>query len=639
VPRLAPENSAASLAAALDRAAPCVEFDLRPTADGLMVLSHDPTPERITGNTTPVDRLTSRELVDQRLLSDPAETLLLLDEALAMLADRTSLNLEIKTHPPVAAEELAQRTVSALVRAGSPQQVIISSSDLEVLRAAAAIAPRLALGFVAFGDDPRPAVETAVRAGCRVLVVSRRRLDQELIARAKARELLIWSYTIDDPEIARSFYARGVDAVFSDDLPRLQAELSPPTLSAADAPLVLAIDLGSTLTKAALVSPEHGIVRRVSRPTPTKSDGAGLVEHDPAACLAVTQTLIEELRAVVKAPPLAAGLASQRSTGCWIDRQTGAPVTPAPSWRDQRQGSVFAELIERGAQLASEAGLPLTQAWTAVKGRALRTAPNPNEQLVPLGSFVASRLIGRAPFVDPTLANRMFVLSARTLEYSPLLLDALAIERDQLPELRSTIGEHGQLRWSDSERVPWTVLIGDQQAAYVGCAGPTDTRLVLNLGTGTFLMRTETQPRPSIHTVRRAVLWTSDRNRRGPTLVERPLEAPPCDASLRHRIDGRLRSIARELAWGFDQPIRWVDDLVRQIAEFQLPLDQSITVCGGGSASPHLARLLQERSPLTPLFTRERETTLLGVARLAAAACKQGWRYPSGGGVRSRDAV
>ena len=114
VPAGAPESGATGLALARDAGAPAVEIDVRPTRDGLLVLLHDPSPRRLTGERAAAAERTARELLEAPLAAEPAEHLLLLDEALALLAGRTLLDIEVKPDAGANPEDLAARVAAVL---------------------------------------------------------------------------------------------------------------------------------------------------------------------------------------------------------------------------------------------------------------------------------------------------------------------------------------------------------------------------------------------------------------------------------------------------------------------------------------------------------------------------------------------
>ncbi len=603
-----------------------------------MVVLHDETPQRITGDTQPAHRQGARDLIRQRFSGAPRETLLLFDEALALLADRVPLDIEIKPVDDVAAEDVATRVLAALVRAGSPQRIVVTSSDPEILRALKARAPRLALGFVAFGDDPRPAIRTAVDAVCELLVISRRRVDAQTVSQAHANGLTVWTYTIDSAGEADALFAQGVDAVISDDYPRLERAIdTKQAVTETERPLLLALDLGSTSTKAALVCPQRGIVERATVPTPAQALD-GNVEHDPRACLSAARDVLTALAARTTQVPAALGIAAQRSTGLWLDRND-QPLTKAPSWRDPRGGDLIERLGTRRDAMERIAGFPLAAAWTAVKANALRPKPEESDKLAPLGAWIAAQLCETALVVDPTLANRMYLLDDATLRWSSFLAESFALSPVHLPAIVPTVGPHGAFPWPTGDAVAWTTLIGDQQAAYVGAAGPLEKRLVLNLGTAVFAMRVETMRRPGLDDARRAPLWTSVAAAAPKArLVELPLVELPFDIGIGvdGGADGFAREVARRLAFGDESPVQFANAIAQAVSRLQLPLDQSVTICGGGATSPHFVELLSQVLPLTPMVCNEPEATLLGAARLAAAGAKITWGLAPGAGAQPR---
>ncbi len=597
---------------------------------------HDESPLRLTGDPQPAHTRSARELLTQRYTGAPGESLLLFDEALALLAGRVPLDIEVKPVVGVAAEDLAQRVLAALVRAGSPQDVCVSSSDPEILRALKARGPRLPVGFVAFGDDSRSPVRTAVDALCELLVISCRRVTAELLAEAHGAGLTVWTYTVNEIDTAHALYELGVDAVITDDYPRLQPLLDPRVAIVDDQrPLLLALDLGSTSTKAALVCPTRGIVARATTPTPLQHVG-DFVEHDPRACLSAAQSVLATLASRVTQVPAAFGIAAQRSTGLWVDR-FDAPLTAAPSWRDPRGGECITALAAQRAAIESAAGFPLATAWTAVKAHALRPSPLDSDRLVPLGAWIAAQLCGTEVSVDPSLANRMYLVDDTTLQWSALLLASFGLLPSQLPHCIPSVGNHGAFSWATGDAIRWTALIGDQQAAYVGAAGPLEKRLVLNLGTAVFAMRLEAMRRPGLEDARRAPLWTS-RAVSNPKsrLVELPLVEPPFGAAMDVGADAFAREVARRLAFGDDAPQRFAVEIAAAVARLQLPMDQTVTICGGAATSPHFADLLSRVLPLTPVFCCEPEATLLGAARLAAAGAHISWGLAPGAGAQPR---
>lgn len=574
----------------------------------------------------------------QRYLAAGDQSLLLLDEALALLVNRTALDLELKPAPPgVSPGDLAQLLLQALVRAGSPQNVVATSSDPQVLQALKRRAPRLAVGLVWQSDDPRAPITLLRECGGELLVANHRRLSESLVREARAAGLIVWGYTVNDVDLAQQLRGWGIDAIITDDEPRLRCEIDGVDEGVAiDEPAILALDLGSSVTKAALVSPQRGVLTRAGLATPLTRGVDGTLEHDPDECVAVARQVVETVLSRATAPVPALGIATQRSSGLWLDRPNGTPVTAALSWRDPRQADLTVLEAQRES-LEREAGLPLAPAWTALKGRVLRPQPRAGEQLVPLGAYVAARLCGEPVRVDATLANRMFLLGSETLRYSPQLLAAFQLSEEQLPPLVPSVFDHGLLAQAAGDPIRWTALLGDQPAAYIGAAGPLERRLVINLGTAAFVMRVEARRRPVESVLRVGPLWTSRAN---PTpsarLVEYPLVAHPLVDDAAIEADAAARRIARLVALGDPAPQQFLDQLVTAVQRLVLPQDQSVTIAGAPLGSPHLVTLLAAALPLTAVFCEQVEVTLLGAARMAAAGARVGWSLPHGGGARPR---
>jgi glycerophosphoryl diester phosphodiesterase/glycerol kinase len=643
-----PELSAASLSAARDAGAAVVELDVRPTRDGLLVVLHDPSPERVTGESRPAAECDAAELLAQRYTRAPGESLLLFDEALALLAGRCAIDVEIKPDPACSSEDLARRTVEALIRAGSPREVVATSESVDVLRDVRALAPALPTGLVLRSGARLDAVRAASDADAGLVVANAKRVDDALASRCREAGIQLWAYAIRDAEHARRLVRDGCGGLVVDDLPATRDDLRARGLLGDDehdadrgGPRVLVVDLGSSSTKAALVSPRSGIVAQRARATPART-GDGRVEHDADEVLECVDELLDELaRAVAPgAPPAAAAFAAQRSTGLFMRRGDGAALTPAISWRDERGDDVVASFGDRREELEREAGLELARAWTAVRGAILLGGRRPADDavLVPLASYVHAKLTGSSPRVDPTLGNRTFLMRARDAAWSDLLLDAFGLARRHVPELVPTVADHGTLPWPGSTgRVPVRALAGDQPCAYVGAAGPMGKRLVLNGGTAGFVMRTGTPGESLPAGARLSPLWTSER-RPVPAvwLIELPVIAPP-GADPGGTRDDAARAVARREALGGDSSADAVSRLAEAVTKVRQASDQSVLVTGGILASPHLLAALRKSLRVPMMRAAEPETTTLGAARLAATGARLGWSLPDAGGVALED--
>ena len=263
--------------------------------------------------------------------------------------------------------------------------------------------------------------------------------------------------------------------------------------------LILALDQGSSSSRAALFDLKERLVALASRPVKTKRPKAGWAEHDP---LELARSLEASLDAVLaKARKndriLAAGLAVQRSTVVFCDKNGLKPVGPAPSWMDGRALEVVAPLRERQEEVHGLSGLYPTPYYSAPKIRwfldrepKLRALADAGRLLcAPVSTFVAGRLTkGAVVAADPTCAQRTLLMNLERAEWDEGLLGLFGLGAELLPGIRATAGDWGVIErrgW----RIPLLATVGDQQAAAVGLGASGEGDAVANYGTGAFLLR------------------------------------------------------------------------------------------------------------------------------------------------------
>ncbi len=145
-----PENSLAAFEAAV-AAHYAIECDLHPSADGIPVVFHDLTLERLTGDLRSVRDLTAAEIGDLRVAGTP-EWIPTLDELLALVGGRVPLMLELK-HVPDHDMGLTWAVVERIRRYDGPAAIMsFAEEQIAELRAAD---PQLPRGLVAEGSVKR----------------------------------------------------------------------------------------------------------------------------------------------------------------------------------------------------------------------------------------------------------------------------------------------------------------------------------------------------------------------------------------------------------------------------------------------------------------------------------------------------
>lgn len=262
--------------------------------------------------------------------------------------------------------------------------------------------------------------------------------------------------------------------------------------------VVIALDQGSSSSRALAIDPKGRVVARAQFPVRTWYPKAGWVEHD---ALDIARSQERALDAVLArlgrgAEVLGIAVASQRSTVVFWDRKTGKPAARVPSWQDGRGASVVAPLQARQADAHVRTGLYLTPYYSAPKIKwfldnepAVRRLAEEGRLLAaPVATFLIWRLTrGEVYAADPSLAQRTMLLNLRTMDWDPEMLALFGVPRAVLPSVFASAGEWGSVV-RDGRRIPILACLGDQQAATIGLGGMAAGSSVVNYGTGAFFL-------------------------------------------------------------------------------------------------------------------------------------------------------
>jgi glycerophosphoryl diester phosphodiesterase len=217
----APENTLAGLRRAKALGCSAVEFDVRLTADGALVLCHDPSLDRTTTGRGRVSAQTLAAIreCDAGARFDPAfagEQVPTLDEALLLAAELgLTTNIEIKAdrgRDYATAAAVAATLQRLRGRAGA---VLVSSFLPRAMAALRELAPEIPRGLL-LRMVPRGWAETALRLGCAVIGADHRRLRPGRVAEIRDAGYPLLAYTVNDPARARLLFDWGVSSVFSD---------------------------------------------------------------------------------------------------------------------------------------------------------------------------------------------------------------------------------------------------------------------------------------------------------------------------------------------------------------------------------------------------------------------------------------
>jgi len=251
---------------------------------------------------------------------------------------------------------------------------------------------------------------------------------------------------------------------------------------------VLAVDQGTSATKALLTGPGGEVLGRGEVPVRTRSVGADGVEADPEELFGSVVAAGRRALAAARAPAHAVALANQGETVLAWERGTGRPLTPAIVWQDRRSACVCARLADRAAGLAAITGLPLDPYFAAPKMTWLRENLTADGTVTTTDTWLLARL-GAEYVTDAATASRTLLLDLDSAAWSPAACDAFGLDPAALPAVADCAGVVGETS-AFGGSLPVAGIAVDQQAALLaeGCLAAGDAKCTY--GTGAFLLVT-----------------------------------------------------------------------------------------------------------------------------------------------------
>jgi glycerol kinase len=266
---------------------------------------------------------------------------------------------------------------------------------------------------------------------------------------------------------------------------------------------VLAIDQGTTSTRAILFDEDMRITATAQEEFPQHFPASGWVEHDPADLWGTTAGTCREVleRAGIRGADIAAiGITNQRETVVVWEKETGRPVHNAIVWQDRRTAEICAELRDAGHEkmVTDVTGLLLDPYFSGTKLKWIldnvegaRARAEAGELLFgTVDTWLIWRLTdGQAHVTDATNACRTLLYDIRKGRWSSEICDLFGIPEAMLPEVRDTAGDFGMARTDlFGASIPILGVAGDQQAATLGQACFEPGMLKSTYGTGCFAL-------------------------------------------------------------------------------------------------------------------------------------------------------
>lgn len=266
---------------------------------------------------------------------------------------------------------------------------------------------------------------------------------------------------------------------------------------------ILALDQGTTSSRAIVFSAEGEILASAQEEFPQLYPGEGMVEHDPEAIWA---TVLSTAQAAYQEALdqghhiLGIGITNQRETVVLWDRETGKPLHNAIVWQDRRTADYCKTLAKQGheALVRDRAGLLLDPYFSASKlSWLLDHVEGAREQAEAgalcagtIDSFLLWRLTGGTQHAtDATNACRTSLYSLESQSWDDELLALFDVPRAILPTIKDSAADYGLTDAGHFGRaLPILSMIGDQQAATVGQACFALGDIKSTYGTGCFIL-------------------------------------------------------------------------------------------------------------------------------------------------------
>jgi glycerol kinase len=289
---------------------------------------------------------------------------------------------------------------------------------------------------------------------------------------------------------------------------------------------VLALDQGTTGSRAVVVDPDGAIRGSGYVELPQYYPKPGWVEHDAEEIWQTTTQAIEKALAAARvagAEIATIGITNQRETSVVWDRASGHPVHRAIVWQCRRTAPFCERLKSEGreAEFRRKTGLVLDPYFSGTKIRwLLDEVPGARQRaergLLAFGtvdSWLLWRLTGGAVHAtDPSNASRTLCFDIRRRSWDEGLCAALGVPQALLPEVKPSAGVFGETtKGVLPAGIPVTGIAGDQQSALFGqcCFEPGMAKNTY--GTGCFLLlNTGDKPVASERGLLTTVAWQLD---------------------------------------------------------------------------------------------------------------------------------
>jgi len=267
---------------------------------------------------------------------------------------------------------------------------------------------------------------------------------------------------------------------------------------------IIALDQGTTSSRAVLLDKNANIVEVAQREFTQIYPQAGWVEHNPMEIWASQSSTLNEVvaKAGITSDKIAAiGITNQRETTIVWEKETGKPIYNAIVWQCRRTADICTQLKADGHEsyIRKTTGLVVDPYFSGTKIKWIldhvegaRERAKKGELLFgTVDTWLVWKLTqGRAHVTDYTNASRTMLFNIHTKQWDDKMLELLDIPKAMLPKVCNSSEVYGQtnIGGKGGVRIPVAGIAGDQQAALYGHLCVNAGMAKNTYGTGCFML-------------------------------------------------------------------------------------------------------------------------------------------------------
>jgi len=269
-------------------------------------------------------------------------------------------------------------------------------------------------------------------------------------------------------------------------------------------PYILALDQGTTSSRAIVFDQQGAIVAVAQREFEQIFPQPGWVEHNPEEIWSSQISVAIEALSRAQARPrdvAAIGITNQRETAIVWNRETGKPIHNAIVWQDRRTADYCGQLRAQGQEklIQNKTGLLIDSYFSGTKIAWILDHVEGAHKLAQAGKLafgtVDSWLVwnltsGRVHITDISNASRTMLFNIHTCRWDDELLKLLNVPASMMPAVRSSSEVYSEVTTTlGLGSVPIAGIAGDQQASLFGqcCTAPGLAKNTY--GTGCFMLQ------------------------------------------------------------------------------------------------------------------------------------------------------